>query len=94
MTGVSERLLGRGNTHTCRTCKHWQKAYPQNQGLGLCGQIHLIDFTTVVRSAPHTPAIALGPHDVWDTSAPLQEFAVRTVADFGCVCWDRELEAV
>lgn len=72
------------NMHTCRTCAHWNQAYPENKGLGECSRVNVL-------IAPEE-YIALTPTEI---TPPIREQipsgtpvpTLRTVADFGCVCW-------
>lgn len=74
----------------CRSCAFWDQRYPENKGLGVCSRINAFMWPQNEHWGNH---IALSPtigHASCNppTRAP-EDLEVRTVADFGCVQFEK-----
>jgi hypothetical protein len=71
------------NLHHCRTCAHWEQKYPENKGLGDCMRINVLMSSAYMALTPTEIQPPIREQFPSGAAAP----DLRTVADFGCVCW-------
>lgn len=65
----------------CRDCRNWDQRYPENKSLGVCLKLGV--FTWGKECSVHASS-------KWEGDPPSSDFeAVRTLAEFGCIQFQR-----
>lgn len=65
----------------CNTCRHWDRRYPENQGLGVCRKMGVLLF------GPDAAIVLSGDRiqNEEDYAPATDVAAVRTMDDFACI---------